>query len=444
MSVEIRTGLIKDEQEEGLPQAPNSFVDEEETNEPSLHGETLELERRIQRLKAFLYAFGFIQDTALRCILSWLFFVSFGVALPSTTVYITRYGAFNGFKFQYFILVSYVVLAAVSLHYISSKLRKHRIHRFLFVEHNQGRGERFRKEYIMRIKGFFTVLVCWMLPCLFVKIISGIAWIVYNHKVPWWEDIAILFCLIAPWVYLATIYLCACLLFNLVCNSLVIDFEEYGRLLESNSHVLNFLKEHMRLRHHLSKISHRFRMFLLVILFSVTASQFITLLQTTSYSGTINFVNAVDFVVASTIQVVGISLCLHAAAKITHRAQGVASVASRWHAMATCCSAADVEDQKSLDCAANTFTDQDFMLSSNESESDLESMSSTRFPNTRFAANVSSYQKREALVLYLQTNPGGITLFGFSVDRGLINTIFCLEVTLVTFVLGTSFVVAAN
>ncbi|CAN6464202.1 unnamed protein product [Victoria cruziana] len=433
MSIEIRIGLMKEEQEEGLQSAPSSLQDEDEANEPAVQPDYA-LERRVQLLKAFLSAFGFNQDTAARCIISWLFFVSFGLALPSTLVYVTRYGAHNGFKFQYFIIASYVILAAVSFHHISSKLRKHGIHRFLFVRPYQGQGERFRKEYIIRIKGFFSVLVWWMLPCLFVKIISGISWVIYNRKGPWWEDIAILVCLIAPWVYLATIYLSACLLFNLVCNSLVIDFEEYGRLLESNAHVFNFLKEHMRLRHHLSKISHRFRMFLIVILFSVTASQFFTLLQTTSYSGTINFVNAVDFVVASTIQVVGISLCLHAAAKITHRAQGVASVASRWHAAATCCSASDVEDQKSIDHAASTL-DQDFSLSSNESESDLESMSSRRFPNTRFAASVSSYQKREALVLYLQTNPGGITLFGFTVDRGLINTIFCLEVTLVTFVL---------
>lgn len=43
-------------------------------------------------------------------------------------------------------------------------------------------------------------------------------------------------------------------------------------------------------------------------------------------------------------------------------------------------------------------------------------------------------------VLYLQTNPGGITIFGWTVDRALINTIFFIELTLVTFLLGKTVV----
>lgn len=39
-------------------------------------------------------------------------------------------------------------------------------------------------------------------------------------------------------------------------------------------------------------------------------------------------------------------------------------------------------------------------------------------------------------LMYLQNNPGGITIFGWTVDRGLINTIFFIELTVVTFILG--------
>jgi hypothetical protein len=39
-------------------------------------------------------------------------------------------------------------------------------------------------------------------------------------------------------------------------------------------------------------------------------------------------------------------------------------------------------------------------------------------------------------VMYLQSNPGGFTVFGWRVDRTLINTIFFLEISLVLFVLG--------
>lgn len=39
-------------------------------------------------------------------------------------------------------------------------------------------------------------------------------------------------------------------------------------------------------------------------------------------------------------------------------------------------------------------------------------------------------------VMYFQSNPGGITIFGWAVDRTLINTIFFIELSLVLFVLG--------
>lgn len=39
-------------------------------------------------------------------------------------------------------------------------------------------------------------------------------------------------------------------------------------------------------------------------------------------------------------------------------------------------------------------------------------------------------------VTYLQSNPGGVTIFGWTIDRVLINTIFFVEMSLVLFVLG--------
>ncbi|KAH0880480.1 hypothetical protein HID58_067874 [Brassica napus] len=70
----------------------------------------------------------------------------------------------------------------------------------------------------------------------------------------------------------------------------------------------------------------------------VTDSQFTTLFQTTAYSGRITYINGGDFAVSAVVQVVGIILCLHAATKISHRAQAIASVASKWHAIMLCSS----------------------------------------------------------------------------------------------------------
>lgn len=47
-------------------------------------------------------------------------------------------------------------------------------------------------------------------------------------------------------------------------------------------------------------------------------------------------------------------------------------------------------------------------------------------------------------VLYLLTNPGGITLYGWIVDRTFLNTILMLELTLVLFVLSKTIVIPAK
>lgn len=44
-------------------------------------------------------------------------------------------------------------------------------------------------------------------------------------------------------------------------------------------------------------------------------------------------------------------------------------------------------------------------------------------------------------MLYLLANPGGITIFGFVVDRAFLNTILMLELTLVLFVLSKTVVI---
>ncbi|KAG7978906.1 hypothetical protein I3843_05G104100 [Carya illinoinensis] len=231
----------------------------------------------------------------------------------------------------------------------------------------------------------------------------------------------------------------------MVCNLQVIHFDDYGKLLERESDVLVFMEEHIRLRYHLSKISHRFRIYLLLGFFVVTASQFVTLLRTTAYSGIITIINGGHFAVSTIVQVVGIIICLHAATKISHRAQGIASLASRWHALLTCSSTDSLHNRVSnnvgnLEAAINLDS-----MEINYSESDLDSSDYVPIPtNAQLASYMSSYHKRQAFVTYLQTNPGGITIFGWTVDRALLNTLFFIELSLVTFLLGKTVVFNSN
>ncbi|KAG6512240.1 hypothetical protein ZIOFF_030336 [Zingiber officinale] len=143
--------------------------------------------------------------------------------------------------------------------------------------------------------------------------------------------------------------------------------------------------------------------------------------------------------VSSVVQVVVIVLCLNAASKISHRAQRIGSLASRWHAYATCCpTKSQVQDTS----VSGNMEDVSACSSSRDySENDLESLeNSTMFNNAHLASFMPSYHKRQALVIYLQSNPGGITIFGWTVDRTMISTIFFFELTLVLFVLSETLV----
>ena len=148
------------------------------------------------------------------------------------------------------------------------------------------------------LQDFFRTLMWWILPCFAVKVTREIFRFSHMFHESIWRSCAVLFASITSWMYLTTIILSSCMLFNLVCNLQVIHFDDYSKVLEQDADPLVYLKEHLQLRHNLSKISHRFRMFLLLLFLSVTASQFAILYKTTAYIGPINFTNGGDIAVS--------------------------------------------------------------------------------------------------------------------------------------------------
>lgn len=126
-----------------------------------------------------------------------------------------------------------------------------------------------------------------------------------------------------------------------------------------------------------------------------------------------------SFQVSTIVQVVGIILCLHAATKISHRAQGITSLASRWHALATCGSSSTDSSQHRLSNnvgnlePANNFNSIDI----NYSESDLDSLDYVAIPtNTQLASYMSSYHKRQAFGMKFTYLVSILHLIPLSVD----------------------------
>lgn len=143
------------------------------------------------------------------------------------------------------------------------------------------------------------MLAAWLIPCFLLKTAHEVVHTVYVHNDSWWLSVATFFASLVSWAYSTIIYLSGCALFNLACNLQVIHFEKYGKLLERDLDVSVYIEEHTRLNHHLSKISHRFRIYLLLELLFVTASLFVCLIETTGNRGIINFSNGGNFAVSA-------------------------------------------------------------------------------------------------------------------------------------------------
>ncbi|KAM7269011.1 hypothetical protein ACFE04_024508 [Oxalis oulophora] len=396
-----------------------------------------ELDITLSRLEGFLTILGFFsRSSVLSLVMSWFVFVSIGVALPVLILQITNCSTCQSYQIKSFeleIVASQACLAAASLLCLSHSFRKYGLRNFLFVDRYAGQMPRFRDQYINQIQSRST-LAFFMLQSVKNAILDVVQRAHGLEHDPWWLSIIIIIAMVLSWTYLSMISLTASILFHLLCNLQVIHFDDYAKLLERESDVLLYIEEHIRLRYHLSKISHRFRIFLILYFVVVTASQFVTLLQTTGYKGMVTIINGGDFAVSSIVQVVGIIICLHAATKISHRAQGIATLASKWHALVTCgpSDSSQIRGSPSLGNLESANASSNSILHVNYSESDLESFDYAALPTNY----VSTYHKRQAFVMYLQGNPGGITIFGWTVDRGLLNTIFFIELSLVTFVLG--------
>ncbi|KAI8543925.1 hypothetical protein RHMOL_Rhmol08G0255500 [Rhododendron molle] len=412
----------------------------------SLHD--AELENHLHRLDLFLRLLGFSQATPLGSTLSWLAFAVLGIALPflvTEFAYCSDCEKYQIRPFELEILIAQVFLAAVSLLCISHNLRKYGVRRMLFVDRYRGHMVQFRDQYIEKIRGFFCTLAMWTIPCFLLKTAREVASAIYVRPDPWWQSIVIVIILLVSWTYLTMIFLSGAAVFNLVCNLQVIHFESYGKLLESDLDVSVYIEEHIRLTHYLSKISHRFRGFLLLEFLGVTASLITAVLQTTENHGILTLINAGDFGVISIVGLVGIIMCLHGATKISHRAQGIASVASRWHAFVTCNSNEVSQVEPPTNGGNSEASNPTGALPMYYSESDLESTDYVPVPtNTQLASYMSLYHKRQSFVTYLQTNPGGFTVFGWTIDRILINTIFFVEFSLFSFVLGKTITITTR
>ncbi|AQK51274.1 hypothetical protein Zm00014a_019210 [Zea mays] len=238
-----------------------------------------------------------------------------------------------------------------------------------------------------------------------------------------WRAVALV-ATVASWVYRTGVFLLVCVLFRLTCELQILRFEGIYRMfdVEARPTAAEIFAEHRRIRTQLLATSHRYRVFILCCLVTITISQLGALIVVLSSRDAKSFSNTGDLVVGSAVQLSGFFMCLLGAARITHRAQRIVSIASQWHM--------SLESSSTHNCKSSSASDA-VDASSHVSGSSTAAVSQLAEPSAP-----CSYSSRQALVTYLRHNGGGITLFGFTLDRGLLHTIFVFEMTLVLWILS--------
>ncbi|XP_074590879.1 uncharacterized protein LOC141846738 [Curcuma longa] len=379
----------------------------------------------IRGFRTFLRWMCLDQSDACRAAFSWSVFLLFAAAVPA----FSHFGLFYAADRRPYDLVgqtSLTAAAALSFLTLSALTRRYGLRRFLFL-HIRADSDRVRHAYAAEIRRSSRLLAALVAPCFAAETAYKLAWYGAGAgRVPFFDGHPVaggcLACALelASWIYRTANFFLVCVLFRLICHLHILRLQDFAAVFEEESDVEAVLREHLRVRRQLKVISHRFRVFILLGMVTVTASQFATALVTLRPNSDDNLFNTGELVLCSIVLVTGLFICLRSAAKITHKAQALASHATKWHICATLESFAIGRPSEEEE--------------EEEGSSEEEELEGTKVLHPH--AHTISFQKRQALVTYLENNRAGITIFGFTMDRAWLHTIFMLEVVLFLWLLG--------
>ncbi|XP_062229328.1 uncharacterized protein LOC133927074 [Phragmites australis] len=378
--------------------------------------------------------------------LSWLLFLVLAVIVPAAAHFLL---VFRDTRRPFSVVVQLSLSAASAAGFLclSSSFRRIGLRRLLYLDKLRTKSDRVRLNYTARLAFSFRLLASLVAPCFAAEAAYKVWWYATSaDSVPFFandvlSDVLACSLEMASWMYRTAIYLLTCVLFRLICHLQSLRLEDFaGSLLveveEGRTGVERVLREHLDIRKQLKVISHRFRKFIVAALLIATASQFASVLLTTRRDSVDDLLNTGELALCSLVLMSGLIIILSSAAKITHQAQALTGHTTKWHA---CCTIEPVPDEEAEPGSIhNSMIEQD-PASDSGAESSEETGDEDLLENTKIMlpnAHVISFQKRQALVTYLENNRAGITVFGFTLDRSYLHTIFMLEWTLFLWLLG--------
>ncbi|XP_072963690.1 uncharacterized protein [Typha angustifolia] len=381
------------------------------------------------------------QSNGWHALISWLLFFTLALAVPAISHFVLSYNPHRR-PYDSVVQVALSAAAAASFLFLFSVVRRYGLRRFLFLDKLRHESERVRCGYTAELNRSFRLLSLFVMPCFAAELAYKVWWYCAGvGRIPFLgnpvvSDVVACLMELASWIYRAAIFLLTCVLFRLICYLQNLRLQDFAAVFQGEAEVEAVLRAHLDIRRQLKVISHRFRGFIVACLLLVTASEFASVLLTTRKDSEDDLFNTGELGLCSIVLVTGLLICLRSAAKITHQAQSLTSHAAKWHACAT------IESFEANSEAISEVTSNHnslYLVSDSDDGSTEDTGDEDVLENTKIMhphAHTVSFQKRQALVTYLENNRAGITVFGFTLDRAWLQTIFMLGWTLLLWLLG--------
>ncbi|KAL6212615.1 hypothetical protein ACLB2K_017833 [Fragaria x ananassa] len=292
-------------------------------------------------------------STSLGKFISYFTFILLTLVVPILTSLTLKLPSKDPTSFNKLVQLPESGLAAIAFFTLSAFFRNYGLGQLLFLDGLQEDTFSVRRGYTREVDKAFKCLAWILLPSCFLELAHKVIFFTtvkvslpyLSPSVPLNSIVFVL--VLASWLYRTGVFLLVCILFRLTCELQILRFEGLHKFFEgcdSNSKVI--FQEHVRIRKQLWITSHRYRFFIIGCWFTITVSQFAALLLVLASKAEKTFLNSGDLVVCSAVELSGLFLCLMEAARMTHRAQGIVAIATRWHTLLTCSSAAGLDSDK--------------------------------------------------------------------------------------------------
>lgn len=405
----------------------------------------------LQSFRKYLRWMCVDQSSPWTAVLSWSMFVVFTIVVPATSHFMLACAdcdSHHSRPYDSVVQLSLSSLAALSFICLSRFVSKYGLRRFLFFDKLWDESETVRRGYTNQLNRSVKILSYFVTPCFLAMSSYKIWWYASGaSQIPFLGNVILsdtVACVmeLCSWLYRTTVIFLVCVLFRLICHLQILRLQDFAQVFQMDSDVGSILSEHLRIRRHLRIISHRYRTFILLSLILVTGSQFYSLLITTKAYAELNIYRAGELALCSMTLLTALLILLRSASKITHKAQAVTCLAAKWHVCATIESfeTVDGETPRLVNRSSGHgyyATDVDAGdLDDSEDYGDEEDDFDNNDLIPAYAYSAISFQKRQALVNYFENNKAGITVFGFTLDRSTLHTIFGIEMSLVLWLLG--------